>query len=117
MDRRSFLRKLGYGAVATLAVAHVPAAVVKSIGLAEPARHYAYETLRNVYVSHAKAHPGINNAPRRIHVGRELYEAYESELTVCYRFSDASESIPESLKFKGASVIPVGRGWRAEVVS
>jgi hypothetical protein len=116
MDRRSFLRKLGYGAVATLAVAHVPAAVVKSIGLAEPARDYAIETLRKVYIAHCKSHPGISGVPQRIHAGRELFESYESELIAIERFTWRAAPI-NSLTFKGAVVIPVGRGWRAEVVS
>lgn len=117
MNRRAFLQRFGVGVVGALALAHVPAAVVKAVGLQEPARRYACEYLRKIYNSHAAG--DHRKHPRVMHAGRDLFEAFESEITACERFvsNDREFAGTRHLAFKGAKLICSGTGWRAEVIA
>ncbi len=118
MTRRAFVQRFTVGVVGALALAHVPAAVVKAVGLAEPVRRYACEYLRKVYYDALRGKP-ISQCPRIMEAGRELFEAYEGELIACERFviGSAPHSGPSELLFKGARVQCIGRGWTARVVA
>ena len=118
VSRRAFIQRFTVGVVGALALAHVPAAVVKAVGLTEPARRYACEYLRKVYYDAMRGNPA-SQCPRRMEAGRELFEAYEGELIACERFTSTADSYsgPPELLFKGARLQCVGRGWTARVVA
>jgi hypothetical protein len=116
MHRRTFLRRLATGIVATAALAHVPAAVVKAIVGPERVRHYAIEELTRVYNAAAKG-KGAAQAPREIHVGREFFEAYEQELPSFGRWTNPQFSAERNLRFKGCTVRIVRSGWHVEAAA
>ncbi len=106
MTRRGFLR----GLVATAAWCAVPASVVQALpALTAPARDYAVTRLAGAYHAYVVAH---THPPEGIRVGRDLYEMYEGELLPDQRFVSGCEA----LMFKGAPVVPAGRGYGVEVV-
>jgi hypothetical protein len=107
VDRRSFLRRLGVGTVAALALAHVPSAVIKSVGLAEPLQYRAASYLRNAI--HQQARGRLSHYPKTVTVGRELYEALEGEMGKTMQFVDRHGN----MLFKGVAVKLVGGGWYA----
>lgn len=114
-SRRGFLRRLGIGTVGVLALASVPAALVKTVGLGEHARLYACEHLRKVYNAYAKGRPASQH-PKAMVCGRELFEAYEGELLANQRFTPHHYG-PSTLMFKGAEMRAAGRGWYAKVTA
>ena len=117
MNRRAFLQRVGLGVAGALALAHVPAAIVKTVVGEQTARRYASEYLRRVYNDHCKGRP-ISEHPHRMEAGRELFEAFEGELIANERFTSAPEiGGPRNLRFKGARLDCVGAGWVARVVA
>lgn len=114
MQRRSFLSFLGRATVATAAVLTVPTSALKAVGLTEPARNYAVEALYRLYRSTPRAWE--MSSTHVILVGRDFYDAYESELTPCLRFTERDANKP-TLAFKGFRVVKDDRrGWRAAFV-
>lgn len=114
MQRRSFLSFLGRATVATAAALTVPTSALKAVGLAEPARERAIEALCRLYRSTPRAWE--MSSTHVILVGRDFYDAYESELTPCLRFTDREVGKP-TLAFKGFRVVKDDRrGWRAAFV-
>lgn len=113
LTRRGFLERLGIGLVATAALVAIPTRVLQSAGLTEPARRYAIEYLQKIFSEHHRG--DWHRLPTVIHVGRELCDAYEGELAPDARFVATDYAF--ALCFKGARVVPVGRGWTAKVVA
>jgi hypothetical protein len=114
MNRRTFLRRFTTGVVATAALAHIPASVVKMVGLDEAAERYALKHLTKLYNDHYKAHKRV---PREFEVGKEFFEAMESEIVANMRFSASDEFARRNLAFKTAKVVAGGNGWYARVVA
>jgi hypothetical protein len=116
VNRRAFLGRFAAGVVGACVVAKVPTALLP----ASVRRYAACEFLREHYNrwSHGK-----RKGPAALVVGRELYQAYESEITVCERFTDARDHGPVfvTLNFKAASVVahPLTglHGWDVMVLS
>ncbi len=117
MNRRSFLSRLGTGAVAALALAHVPAAVIDAIGLHQLSADRIREQMRRIYNEHARG--GIRNHPREIQMGREAFDTFEGQLLANERFIkyEQEPSGERTLMFKAATVRPVGAGWGMRIVA
>lgn len=103
MTRRNFLTKLGIGLVATAALAHVPASLVKrSEWLAASGQKWATQQLHNAWHKH---YASMKRGPDFIRVSQNLYDLYESELIAVQRFVDKAEDNPIPwLAFKGSRV-------------
>ena len=115
MNRRDFLGRFGIGVSAALALASLPPAAIDGLSTLEAAKLCASEYLRKIYNEHANGR--LDQCPRRMEAGRELFEAYEGELVANIRFCQSIEPPgPPNLMFKGARVDCVGRGWTARVV-
>ena len=99
MNCRTFLRRFTSGVVAAAVLVHVPAAVLKAAPrLAEPARLWACERLRETFTAYQKAnsHKGLaSSLPAGMRVGREFFAIYEGELPPIHQ---------PTLMFKGVPV-------------
>ena len=121
ISRRGF-----FGALATAAVGACLATKIPTSFLPQPVRYRAAcEYLLKKYHAHTKG-LGVSAEkwPKAILVGRELYEAYESELVPMERFgaySAADTPYAETLAFKSAMVVahPLTglRGWDVMILS
>lgn len=117
MNRRAFFRRVGTGVVGALVLAHVPAAVIDRLGLHELSRVRIREQMRQIYNEHARGR-SLGDPPRVIEMGEDAYMTYESELLANERFMPASVDPKERcLKFKAATVRPVGRGWTMRIAA
>jgi hypothetical protein len=97
MNRRNFLRL----AVSAGVAVGIPVAAIKHLVGDEPVKDWAIKFLNDWYWDKARASGG--KIPGVILVGSDLFDAYESQLQTCMRFTDVA--IPErSLKFKALSV-------------
>lgn len=114
MNRRTFLHRLIVGGVATAALVHVPASLVKAVA-PDGSRYWAMERMRRVYLEWVNAHPG--HWPKAMIVGRDLYELYEQELRAPYRFTTEFEGFKTTLVFKGMPVLPKGSGYGCKAVA
>lgn len=105
--RRGFLTGLATGAVGACVAVRVPTGWLPAPVRREAARDY----LRRAYneFTHGKA----GAFPRRMTAGRELYDAYASELLAVERSTviPVNPEVPH-LKFKGARLYREGEGWR-----
>ena len=96
--RRGFLGLLATGAVGACVAAKIPTSLLPA-----PVRaRAACEFLREHY--HAYCRGGAGRHPWAFLVGRELFEAYESELVAIEAFMEAAAPQIETLRFKGAAV-------------
>jgi hypothetical protein len=117
MNRRAFLQRVCGGLVATAVVTKIPTAWIP-----EKVQVYAAcEFLRKAFNRHvaARVESGaefFDAVPHHMTAGRELYEAYESELTPNMRFmsGDPRDRARPNLAFKGVRLYKEGRGWRVE---
>ena len=116
MNRRGFLQRLGLGVTGALVLAHVPAKIVQVVVGEDTARLYACEYLRKVYNDYAKGRP-LNEYPRQMIAGRELFQTYEGELSQMQRFTVYGEDFGQCLMFKGVPLRSKGAGWYAKVVA
>lgn len=114
-SRRGFLKAFGIGAVGVLAAVHVPAAAVKFVGLESHAREYARDVLRREFNRYATKH-GLNRMPHAMYAGRELVDAYGSELRIHLRYCGTDALHPNALLFKGVPVVENGSGWYAKSI-
>ena len=108
MKRRAFLQKLGIGLVATAALAHVPASVIKcSEWLASAGKDWAIERL---YKAWHTFHARNSRVPKMLRVSPYMLAMYESELQACERFvrMDVEPGV-KILAFKGAWVVSHGK--------
>ena len=110
ISRRTFLTALSTAAVSACVATQIPTGwlPVASRRLA------ACEVLRRVF--HDYSMHSLNRVPARMYAGRELFEAYESELMKNQRFAwcdapDEQGRVP--LMFKGIRLYERGRGWTA----
>jgi hypothetical protein len=110
VNRRSFLRHLIAGAATVAVATQVPVSFVKAVGLGEAVREKMIERLHRLY--REQAIQGLQVV--RFAVGSDAWQAYEGELQANYRFVAADEPV-SYLKFKGARVTRVGRGWDVHV--
>lgn len=115
MNRRSFLHRIGAGAVAALVLARVPASAINSIGLHSLSRDRIREQMRQIY------NDAVNGGahPREIQLGREAYDTYERDLLQNERFIsyETDKNGDECLVFRAAIVRPVGSGWGMRLVA
>lgn len=103
MNRRGFLGALATGLVGACVATKIPTSL-----LPQPVRYRAAcEFLLKHYHAHTKGLAVIGGAgwPNAILVGRELYEAYESELVAVEVFGGGEPDDFYSLRFKAAHVV------------
>ena len=102
LGRRGF-----FGALATAAVGACIATKIPTAFLPQPIRYRAAcEYLSQRYHAYTKGLSfAAGNWPRAMLVGRELYEAFESELVAIEAFTDAATPQIETLRFRGAVVV------------
>lgn len=116
MNRREWLQRVCAGVVGAAVVTHVPTAWfpanVRTYAACEFLRR---EWLRFVDARRAQGANQWEALPGRMTAGRELFEAYESEVIVNWRFT-SSDAAPNTrtLMFKGTRLIEHGTGWRVE---
>jgi len=106
LSRRTFLTRVAGGVVGACVVAQIPTSVLpitvrKYAALDYLRRHY------NLYTQ------GLGKPPNMGFCGRELFDAYESELLPISRWTDnrTAEVGPTRLAFKSAMLQPAGPGW------
>ena len=111
LSRRGFLGILATGAVGACVLAKLPSGLLPL----PIRRRAACEFLREAYMTAARA----GHTPEVMYAGRELYEAYEQEIPLHWRFTSTGTNDRfgvENLRFKGAVLCPEGRGWTVRVV-
>ena len=104
MKRRAFLQKLGIGLVATAALAHIPASVIKrSEWLEQAGQRWASEKL---YAKWLAVVGRTGGDPHLFRVSRDFLDLYESELQAMTRFVPYTVEPPKyrSLMFRGIIV-------------
>ena len=112
MNRRTFLRRLGIGVVATAALASVPVSFVQSLGLTDAAQDWALKKLHKAWIDFYRAHKTF---PTEFVLGKDLWEAFEGQLTVAHRFewrgNPGVDGKYRVLAFKGCKVRWDGPGY------
>lgn len=104
MNRRSFLRTLGIGVVATAALVSIPSSVIKtSEWLTASGNDWALRRLYKLWHAYYKEH---GTPPGAFRVGQEFYNLFESELQCNQRFCASMDDryITPNLIFKGSMV-------------
>ena len=104
MNRRTFLTRLGVGIVATAALAHIPASVIKSSEwLAGSGRYWATKKLQALNFEYYNK---TGRWPKEFIASRDFFDLFESELQAANRFVDKDDVKLgyTSLQFKGAKL-------------
>lgn len=110
ITRRTFLSRVAGGVIATAVVAQLPLQFIPESVRRLGAADYLLKEYNRVYRG-CKFSEGV---PRYAECGRELFDAYEAEISSYSQWCDTEylRQGQRNLIFKSVALIPVIDGWR-----